>query len=283
CASAAPFVALMDADHQHDPDLLPRMLECLKADETDLCIGSRFARGASTAGWDAPERERLSGFANAVARRMTRVDLTDPMSGYFMLPSATARALAPRLSGIGFKILLDLLCASPQPLRVREFPLDFGPRREGISKLDRATAFDFLVGLYDRLLGRIVPTRFALFATVGALGAIVHFAVLIALFPQALPAFWQAQAIAVLTAMSFNFWLDNWLTYRDRQLTGAGRLLGGWAKFCATCAVGGFANVAAASLLEGRGLHWALAAAAGIAIGSVWNFALSSRYVWGRY
>ncbi|MEM9310582.1 MAG: glycosyltransferase family 2 protein [Pseudomonadota bacterium] len=283
CATAAPFVAVMDADHQHDPALLPAMLAALQSGEADICVASRFAEGASTADWANPEREQLSGFANGVARRLTGVELTDPMSGYFMLPSATARALVPRLSGIGFKILLDLLATADAPMRVREFPLKFAARRAGTSKLDRAILLDFLAGLYDKTLGRLIPTRFALFGTVGAAGVIVHMAVLASLLFVFEEGFTTAQAIAVLSAMSFNFWLNNWLTYRDKRLVGWGAALRGWAGFCATCAIGGFANVAVATLLETRGLYWALAALCGILIGSVWNYALSSRFVWGRF
>ncbi len=283
CATAAPFVAVMDADHQHDPALLPAMLAALLAGEADVAVASRFAVGASTADWAAPDRERLSAFANRVARRLTGVELTDPMSGYFMLETARARALVPRLSGIGFKILLDLLATSDTPMRVQEFPLKFAARREGESKLDRAILFDFLAGLYDKTLGRVIPTRFALFGTVGGLGVVVHFAVLSALLFALGEGFAQAQTAAVLVAMSFNFWLNNWLTYRDKRLKGWGPVLRGWLGFCATCAVGAFANVAVATFLEGRGVFWVLAALAGILVGSVWNYALSSRFVWGRF
>jgi dolichol-phosphate mannosyltransferase len=287
CATAAPFVAVMDADHQHDPALLPGMLAALRAGEADICVASRFAEGASTEDWADPERERLSGLANRIARGLTGVVLSDPMSGYFMLPTATARALVPRLSGIGFKILLDLLATADQPMKVKEFALNFSKRREGTSKLDRAILFDFLAGLYDKTLGRVIPTRFALFGTVGAAGVIVHMTVLASLLfvfdRTAGLSFTLAQGAAVLSAMSFNFWLNNWLTYRDQRLKGWGAVLRGWAGFCLTCAVGGFANVAVATLLEGEGVFWALAALAGILIGSVWNYALSSRFVWGRY
>ncbi|QUL38349.1 glycosyltransferase family 2 protein [Erythrobacter sp. JK5] len=283
CATPAPYCAVMDADHQHDPALLPQMLASLTAGEAEICVASRFVEGSSTVDWAEPERERLSGLANAMARRLTGVDLTDPMSGYFMLPTASARALVPRLSGIGFKILLDLLATSDKPMKIREFPLTFARRREGESKLDRAILFDFLAGLYDKTLGQLIPTRFALFGTVGGLGVIVHYAVLALLLAGMTATFWKAQLAAVLTAMSFNFWLNNWLTYRDKRLTGWGDLLRGWAGFCLTCAIGGFANVAVATLLESRGVFWALAALCGILIGSVWNYALSSRFVWGRY
>ena len=283
CATAAPYAAVMDADHQHDPALLPDMLTAVREGHADVAVASRFVEGADMSGWDAPERERLSGFANRLARRLTGVELSDPMSGYFMLRTESARALAPRLSGIGFKLLLDLLAASREPLRVREFPLQFAARRAGESKLDRAIAFEFLAGLFDKTLGRFIPTRFALFGTVGAAGVVVHMAVLWVLFATLGASFPASQAVAVLIAMSFNFWLNNWLTYRDLRLKGARALLRGWASFCLTCAVGAIANVAVASLLEERGLVWFLAAAAGILVGAVWNYALSSRFVWGRF
>ncbi|WP_086739505.1 glycosyltransferase [Erythrobacter colymbi] len=283
CATAAPYVAVMDADHQHDPALLPGMLAALKSGEAEICVASRFAEGASTAEWAAPEREKLSTYANAIARKITGVELTDPMSGYFMLPSSTARALVPRLTGIGFKILLDLLATSDTAMKVKEFPLNFAARREGESKLDRAILFDFLAGLYDKTLGKVIPTRFALFGTVGALGVVVHFVVLTSLLFLFGHHFTFAQSGAVLVAMSFNFWLNNWLTYRDKRLTGAAALLRGWIGFIATCAIGGFANVAIATFLEAQGVFWVLAALAGIVVGSVWNYALSSRFVWGRF
>lgn len=283
CATAAPYVAVMDADHQHDPALLAGMLAALKAGEAQICVASRFTQGASTSDWGEPERERLSALANKAARWITGVELTDPMSGYFMLTTQTARALAPRLSGIGFKILLDLLATSDTPMKVKEFPLQFAARREGESKLDRAILFDFLAGLYDKTLGRVIPTRFALFGTVGALGVVVHLAVLYVLLIFAGEGFALSQAIAVLVAMTFNFWLNNWLTYRDRRLKQWGEFLRGWASFCITCSVGALANVAVASLLEAQGLFWLASALAGILVGSVWNYALSSRFVWGRF
>lgn len=292
CATAAPVVAVMDADHQHDPLLLPGMLEAIESGEWDVAYASRFAEGASTEAWGRPDRVRASGLANDIARRVTGVDLSDPMSGYFMLPAATVRALAPRLSGVGFKILLDILATVERPLRVKEFPLNFAARAAGESKLDRAVVFEFLVGLYDKWLGRFIPTRFALFGTIGALGVVVHMAVLttfLALvgqpvrFGQWITAFDVGQTLASIVAMTFNFFLNNALTYSDKRLTGGAALVRGWLKFGMTCSVGLLANIGVAGLLLRMGFHSYPAAIIGIAVGSVWNFALSSRFVWGKY
>jgi dolichol-phosphate mannosyltransferase len=291
CATAAPVVAVMDADHQHDPALLPEMFAAIQSGEFDLAYASRFADGASTAQWNRPDRIRASGMANALARKMTGITLSDPMSGYFMLRAETVRANAHRLSGIGFKILLDILSTVETPLRIKEFPLDFAPRSEGESKLDRTVVFEFLVGLYDKWLGRIIPTRFALFGTIGAAGVVVHMAVLglfLAVFGGTLREnivtdFEIGQTMAALVAMSFNFILNNSLTYADQRLSGVGPLLRGWLRFALTCSVGLLANVGVAAALVRWGVHEYAAAMAGIVIGSVWNYALSSRFVWGRF
>jgi len=283
CATAAPYVAVMDADHQHDPKLLVDMLGAVKAGDADVAVASRFAEGASMEEWGRPDREKLSSAANMLARKLTGVELSDPMSGFFLLPSATARRLVPSLSGIGFKILLDLLATSETPLKVKDFPMNFSARRSGESKLDRAIALDFLAGLYDKSFGRIIPTRFALFGTVGVIGIGVHMAILYAFMLVAGTNFGWSQAVATFGAMTFNFWLNNFLTYRDRRLKEADRLFWGWLSFIAACSIGAFANVAVATTLNDRGLHEVFAALVGIGIGSVWNYALSSRFVWGRY
>ncbi len=290
-STAAPVVAVMDADHQHDPNLLPDMLKAVTSGECDVAVASRFAEGSSTEAWNAPSREKASTIANAIARKVTGVELSDPMSGYFMLKAETLRTTAPRLSGVGFKILLDILATSEAKLRVKDFPMAFGARVSGESKLDRTVVFEFLVGLYDKWLGRIIPTRFALFGTIGAMGVVVHMAVLAAFLAatggaiqsQAVTAFEIGQTLAAIVAMTFNFFLNNALTYADKRLTGSAALARGWAKFGLTCSVGLLANVGVAAVLVRFGFHAYPAALTGIVIGSVWNFALSSKFVWGRY
>ena len=283
CATAAPYAAVMDADHQHDPALLVDMLAAVRSGEVDVAVASRFAEGASTEEWGRPDREKLSGVANTLARKLTGVDLTDPMSGFFLLRTELPRSLAPKLSAIGFKILLDILATADRPLTVKDFPMNFSARRSGESKLDRAVAFDFLAGLYDKSFGKLIPTRFAMFATVGALGVLVHMAILYAVLISGTFGFAIAQAMATFGAMTFNFWLNNFLTYADRRLEQPDRVFWGWVSFIAACSVGAFANVAVATTLHDFGLHEVGAALVGIAIGSVWNYALSSRFVWGRY
>lgn len=293
CSTAAPFVALMDADLQHDPALLPLMLAAVEAGEADIAVASRFAEGGSAAGLSSKGRETGSRLANWLSRQLTGMELTDPMSGFFLLRSDRLRRSAPRLSGIGFKILLDILMTLRRKVTVKEFPLMFAPRGGGESKLDQAVAFEFLIGLYDRYLGKILPTRFALFGTIGAAGVLVHMAILASflhwysgehyVFGRWITKFDVGQTIAAIVAMTFNFVLNNFLTYADTRLKGTVNLLKGWFRFALTCSVGMLANIGAAAALVRSGIHPYPAALVGIVIGSVWNYALSSKFVWGRY
>ena len=283
CATAAPFVAVMDADHQHDPALLVEMLAAVKSGEYDLAYASRFAEGGNADGLSSKSREKGSRVANALARKLTGTELSDAMSGYFLIRTETLRAQAANLSGIGFKIMLDILATARPQLRVKELPLKFAERLAGESKLDHGVALDFLAGLYERYFGRFIPTRFALFGTVGVIGVGVHMSVLAATYQTGLTNFSFGQAIATMVAMTFNFWLNNWLTYRDQKLTGPDGMFWGWLRFCLTCSVGAFANVAAATVLKDGGFTWWIAALIGIVLASVWNYALSSRFVWGRF
>lgn len=283
CATAAPFVAVMDADHQHDPKLLVEMLGAVKSGEYDLAYASRFAVGGNADGLTSKGRENGSKIANALARQLTGTELTDAMSGFFLLRTEQLRKQAGNLSGIGFKIMLDILATAEPRLKVKEFPLKFANRLSGESKLDHGVVLDFIGGLVERYFGRWVPTRFVLFGMVGGLGVFVHMAVLFAIYTPGLVEFGWGQAIATMVAMTFNFWLNNLLTYRDKKLDGPDSLFWGWLKFCGACAVGAFANVAVATVLEDQGLVWWGAALIGVVIASVWNYALSSKFVWGRF
>lgn len=284
CATAAPVVAVIDGDLQHDEALLPRMLDLLRHDPAlDLVVGSRFVAGGGTGEWDR-DRAAKSALATSLSRWVLRAELADPMSGFFAIRTAIVRRLAPELSGIGFKILLDIVTASPRPLRFVELPYTFRARRAGESKLDHVLAMEYLIAIYDRMVGRVVPARFALFCLIGLLGVLPHMAVLALLHARLGVGFRPAQIAATGVAMTFNFLLNNALTYRDTRLRGGRALLRGWASFCLACSVGAVANVGVADFLHGvREGAWAVPALAGIVVSAVWNYALSSRFVWGRY
>ena len=283
CATAAPVVAVIDGDLQHDETLLPAMLDLLRGDDLDVVVGSRFVAGGGTGEWDR-DRVAKSALATRLSRRVLKADLSDPMSGFFAIRTEVVRSLAPSLSAIGFKILLDLLTASPHPLRFAELPYTFRVRTEGESKLDHVVAMEYLIALYDRMFGRFVPVRFAMFSAIGVFGVGIHMAVLTAVFIGLGTSFLVGQIIATLAALTMNFFLNNALTYRDRRLKGWRQLADGWVSFAVICSVGAVANVGIAAFLHDmRNDAWAASALVGVLVGAVWNYALSSKFTWGRY
>lgn len=285
CAASADFAVVIDGDGQHDETLIRAMVaQRRRPIPPDVVIGSRFIDGGGTGDWDAG-RVAKSAFATRLARRVSKVDMSDPMSGFFGIDTRLARSLAPSVSGIGFKILLDLVTAADRRLEIVELPYTFRTREVGESKLDHVVALEYLLSLYARTpLARLIPLRFAMFCMVGCLGLGVHMAVMWALFANGLAGFTASVIAATLTAITANFLLNNALTYSDRRLKGARAMARGWLSFAAVCGVGAIANIGAASWLhEWRDGSWELSALAGAGVAIIWNFALSGRFTWGRY
>jgi dolichol-phosphate mannosyltransferase len=277
-AASAPYIAVMDADMQHDERLLPQMLAILKTEPVDLVIGSRYVAGGGIGGLDAA-RANISAFATRLSRIICNAEIADPMSGFFMLRREVLEGALRRLSGQGFKILLDLLASAPRPLRFRELPYEFRERQLGESKLDTLVAWEYMMLIADKLIGHIVPVRFALFAFVGGIGLLIHMSVLWFALTVAGAAFNPAQAVAAVAAMTSNFFVNNLFTYWDRRLRGFA-LVRGLFTFYAICALGAVANVGIAGYVFSKNEVWWLAGLAGVVVGSVWNYAVSSVFTW---
>jgi dolichol-phosphate mannosyltransferase len=279
-ASSAPYVAVMDADLQHDETQLPKMLALLQDGKAELAIGSRYIEGGSADSFDK-QRASASALATGIAKRLLRVIISDPMSGFFMIRRDRFEQLAPQLSTQGFKILLDIIATAHGNLRTVEIPFTFGSRLHGESKLDSMVALDFLGLVLAKLTNDAVSLRFLLFALVGSTGLAVHLATLfIALKLFNLP-FAEAQGCGALVAMTTNFILNNFLTYRDQRLKGFG-ILRGLLAFYFVCSVGLLANVGVAFSIYDHEPIWWVAGAAGALMGVVWNYAMSGLFVWRK-
>ncbi len=279
-ASTAKYFAVMDGDLQHDENLLPEMLDNLLCMDIDVVIGSRYVADGGIGDWDEG-RARMSRVATWVTRTALNTKLSDPMSGFFMITREAFLERARSLSGIGFKILLDLFASGPRPLRFMELSYEFRGRSVGESKMDSRAVWDFLMLVLDKRLGGIVPVRFLNFALVGVLGVGVHLAMMFLLFEVGSSPFIWSQSIAMLVAMTSNFALNNILTYRDMRLRGWSWLRG-WGSFVLACSIGGLANVGIASYLFDASTTWIAATLAGTAAGALWNYALTSTYTWRR-
>jgi len=278
-SSSADYVAVIDGDLQHDETRLPVMLEALKTGRYDVVVASRHVEGGDNAGLANRWRHAISDGGIWLAQMFLPVRLSDPMSGFFMLPRPLFEELARGLTGQGFKILLDLVLSSPAPLRVHEVPARFRERVAGESKLDALVMMQFAGLLIDKIFGGLLPLRFVSFAAVGALGVLVHLAVLASLRQVTPLDFATEQSIATLVAMVFNFQLNNAVTYREQRLRGP-RLWRGLLLFMLVCGVGAIANIGIANVLYQSDTAWTVAGAIGAVLGVVWNYAVSATLVW---
>jgi dolichol-phosphate mannosyltransferase len=280
-STGSPFVAVMDADLQHDESLLPAMLSRLRTSDFDMIVGSRYLEDGGVGSWEK-KRQIISRVATRLAQGLMRARLTDPMSGFFMVKRDAFDQAVRRLSSLGYKILLDVLISARPALKVTEIPYVFRNRIHGESKLDSAVSLEYLMLLLDKTVGRFVPIRFVMFALVGGFGVFVHMLVLAALHEALSLPFVQSQTIAAFAAMTFNFFANNALTYRDKRLKGGSQILAGLLTFYGVCAVGAVSNVGIASILFMRDYSWWLSGLAGIVIGAVWNYAASSVFTWRK-
>jgi dolichol-phosphate mannosyltransferase len=279
-ASSAPYAAVIDADLQHDEAQLPKMVGLLQSGDAELVVGSRYIEGGSADSFNK-QRAGASAFATEIARRVLQVEIKDPMSGFFMIRRDLFEQLAPQLSTQGFKILLDIVATAKGKLRTVEIPYTFGSRQHGESKLDSMVALDFLGLVLAKFTGDVVSLRFLLFGMVGALGLIVHLVTLFIALEVFRAPFPEAQATGALVAMTSNFILNNFLTYRDQRLKGFA-ILRGLLLFYLVCSVGLFANVGVAFSVYDQEPIWWLAGAAGALMGVVWNYAMSGLFVWRK-
>ncbi|MBR0873088.1 glycosyltransferase family 2 protein [Bradyrhizobium tropiciagri] len=279
-ASSAPFAAVIDADLQHDETQLPKMVALLASGETDLVVGSRYIEGYKAEGFNK-QRAGASAFATEIARRALKVGVADPMSGFFMVRRDRFEELAPQLSTQGFKILLDLIATGQGKLRAVEIPYTFGARQHGESKLDSMVALDFFGLVLAKLTNDVISLRFILFGMVGALGLLVHLAALFISLEVFKVPFPEAQATGAIIAMTSNFILNNFLTYRDQRLKGLA-IVRGLLLFYLVCSVGLLANVGVAFSVYDQEPIWWLAGAAGALMGVVWNYAMSGLFVWRK-
>ena len=277
-SSAAPYVAVIDADLQHDEKVLPAMLAKAQGG-ADLVAATRYVAGGSAEGL-AGSRGAISALATKLTHKLVGTPLSDPMSGFFLMRRAAFDEIAPHLTPAGFKILLDIAATGGKKLKIAEQAYSFGERFAGESKFNIQVGVEFLGLLLAKMTGDLIDPRFIFFAIVGSIGLVVHLTVLFAGLLLLEP-FRAAQVIATFVAMTSNFILNNFLTYRDQRLKGFA-ILRGLIAFYIVCSVGLFANVGVAFSVYDQEPIWWLAGAAGALMGVVWNYAMSGLFVWRK-
>ncbi len=284
-ASAAPYFAVIDADLQHDETILPQMLEKAIAGD-HIVVGTRYSAEGSVGEGLSKAREAGSRFATKLSSLVTGKSLSDPMSGFFLMRRSVFDEVAPSLSDDGFKILLDIIVSAGRArarqgkeLRIGEVPYTFRPRHAGESKMSSIVVLQFLGLIVSKLSGGLLPTTFLLFALVGGFGVVVHMATLGFTHEVLGFNFVWSQVAATLLAMTFNFMLNNELTYANKKLRGW-RYLTGMLTFYAVCSIGALANVSVASWIYAYDGQFYVAGLLGVLMSVVFNYSVTKVFTW---
>lgn len=268
-ASQARTLLVLDIDRPRDDTALAAMLEQSRSGACDLVVASRYGGGGTGHHW-----------SKALVRRLIGVDLADPLSGCFLIRREAFAALAPALSPNSAGVLLDILLTARGKLRVAEQASE--PRGTvHYAALDAAVALGLAEHVVSRLTRGAVSVRFLMFCLVGLTGVGIHMAILWSVLRGAGLPFAVAQAAAAIGAMAWNFTLNNGFTYRDRKLTGVA-FVGGLIRFQLICAIGAISNVGVASYIYSGDHNWWLAGLGGVLMGVVWNYAVTSVFVWRK-
>ena len=279
-AAVHPLAIVMDSDGQHEPLSVQKAFEELRAG-SDLVAGSRFLDRSEIHGLSS-RRTDGSTMANRLARwslPKSYAHLTDYMSGFIALKLDVCLPIVRKVDVNGFKFLYELLAISKGQLRITEIPLRFQPRLHGNSKLDYAVLWDFLISLIHTFTFRLLPRRAISFGLVGASGVVIQLLSTFILMSMGL-SFSQSLPLAVITAASSNYLVNNILTFGDRRQKGR-QLLKGLLKFLLVASLPTLANVGLATGFYNMvQSHAVLAQLAGIIVVYIWNYAASSRFVW---
>lgn len=280
-ATAAPYAAVIDGDLQHDETILPAMLAKVRAG-ADIAVGTRYSGNGSTGAGFSAIRAWGSRVATKMSAMIAGQPMSDPMSGFFAVRRDLIVTLAPDLSSEGFKILLDLaITADRKGIKpaIAEVPYTFRPRFSGESKMSPLVAVQFAGLWLSKMTGGTLPTSFLLFSLVGASGIAVHLTTLWILTSFTSANFVLAQLTATMLAMTWNFFLNNVLTYADRKLKGW-KVLTGLLGFYAACSIGALANVSVAALIYDVRSVPLLAGLAGAIMSSVFNYSVTRMFTW---
>ncbi|MEO6012089.1 MAG: glycosyltransferase family 2 protein [Devosia sp.] len=284
-ASAAPYFAVIDADHQHDERMLPQMLDKVLAGD-DVVVGTRYAGAGAVGEGLSKAREAGSKFATQLSGLVTGKALTDPMSGFFVMRREVFDEIAPGLTSEGFKILLDIIVSAGRArarhgkeLRIGEVPYTFRPRNAGESKMSSLVVVQFLGLVLSKISGGLLPASFLMFALVGGFGVVVHMFILWLTNTYFSFNFFWSQLTATIVAMSFNFILNNELTYANKKLRGWGYFTG-LLTFYAVCSFGAIANISVANwIYEAESSLW-IAGLAGVLMSVVFNYSVTKVFTW---
>jgi dolichol-phosphate mannosyltransferase len=273
-------LGVMDADLQHPPEVLGRLVKTLQEKGADLAIASRYVEGGGTSDWTLTRRaiSRSATHMAATVLPLKLASVGDPMSGMFLV---RASALAEvRLAPLGYKILLEVL-AKARYDKLVEVPYIFEEREHGSSKLGPRQYYEYLWHLVRLAAGTGQLRSWVGYGMVGLAGGLIDLSVFYGLVQRA---GWRpvlALPVAIQTALLNNFVWNESFTFRSRQaLGGQGGILSRLLRYEKVCLPGAAINILLTLLLLSQGVELLWAAAWGLVAGGAYNLLVNIPSIW---
>jgi putative flippase GtrA len=271
------WLCVMDADLQHPPEMIPKMLIHSQKTGSDLVIGSRYAEGASTPGLDhlrtAISRAFILSARVLFISQLRKV--TDPLTGFFLVRSDKINI--EQLRPNGFKILLEMIVQFPG-LKISEMGFVMEPRNAGESKASVVEVIRYYRKLVELRFTRGDP-RFVRFLLVGLSGILVNSAVLAA-FTELFHIYYLLSAIlATQVSTLWNFLLTEYWVFGDRRESSSvwRRLIGFYLINNALLAVRG---PMISALVEGLQMNYIFANLVSICAATLLRYIVSDKLLW---
>jgi dolichol-phosphate mannosyltransferase len=279
-------IIVMDADHSHPPQIIPKMIESLKKSHYDIVIASRYVKGGQIKDWTI-SRKMISKIATKIAKSFLNIETKDPMSGFFAFKKNILKN--SKFDLIGYKILLEMLVKTKN-VKILEIPYTFTDRKIGQSKLDSQTIFDYLKSVWNLYrYGKNIKTdnkkstsfisKAARFYTVGATGLFVNL-LSSYLLVTGIPDVWyiHANLIGIISSISSNFILNKFWTFEDKDFSKKKTLLQ-FFKFTTFSAMGAVIQLGMVFYLtETQNMPYHISLILAVLTAAFGNFILNKKY-----
>jgi len=279
CAAKGQYIIVMDGDLQHDFDVLHEIVKNLH--KVDIIVVSRDFQNLNKS--LSNKRRKISNLGNVILSKFVKSEVSDVLSGYFAInKNFFINNILPKLNNDlkGFKILFEILYYA-KDAKVIDIKSKFKSRLHGKSKLNYNIFLDLFETLFNKIFNNLIPWKFVVFVLMGLIGASSHLLVLHIFFNNLEWSFFKSQSLATFTAMTLNFFMNNFITFRENQIYRYSIVLG-LVKFYLICSIGAASNIIISNYIFSKDINWLLSGLIGAAIGSVWNFSVSSTIVWKK-
>ena len=279
-------IIVMDADHSHPPQIIPKMIESLKKSHCDIVIASRYVKGGQIKDWTL-FRKIISKIATKIAKSFLNVEQKDPMSGFFAFKKNIIKN--SKFDLIGYKILLEMLVKTKNA-KIMEIPYTFTDRKIGQSKLDSQIIIEYLKAVWKLYrFGKNVKindkkstsfvSKAARFYTIGATGLLVNL-LSSYLLVAGIPDVWyiHANLIGIVSSISSNFILNKYWTFEDKDFSKKKTLLQ-FLKFTTFSALGAIIQLGMVFYLtETQNMPYYLSLVLAVLTAAFGNFILNKKY-----